>query len=137
MSFAPVQGVEKYRVELEDAWGYKLLSVETTSPGVALSPGILKPGASYYWSIRTLDKSRLSKAADAEFVTLTEDQAKLRNAFKAQILASKDAAQLLLLARLDSVLNLRKEACATLREAQALYPQNVEIKKALDQMNCK
>ena len=137
LSFAPVEGVEKYRVELEDAWGNKLLSVETTSAGVVVSPGILKPGAGYYWSVRTLDKIRLSKVADAEFITLSEEQAKLRNAFKAQVLDSKDAAQLLLLAQLESVLNLRKEACATLREAQALFPQNIEIKKALERMICK
>lgn len=137
LSFAPVEGVEKYRVELEDAWGNKLLSVETSSAGVIISPGILRPGASYYWSVRTLEKIRLSKVADAEFVTLSEDQAKLRNAFKVQVLQSKDAAELLFLAQLDSVLNLRKEACATLREAQALFPQNVEIKKALDRMICK
>jgi hypothetical protein len=137
LSFGLVEGVEKYRVELEDAWGNKLLSVETTSAGVVISPGILKPGAGYYWSVRTLEKIRLSKVADAEFVTLSEDQAKLRNAFKIQVHQSKDVAQLLLLAQLDSVLNLRKESCATLREAQALFPQNVEIKKALDRMICK
>ncbi|MDD8026661.1 MAG: hypothetical protein PHI34_09100 [Acidobacteriota bacterium] len=137
LSFALVEGVEKYRVELEDAWGNKLLSVETASPGVALSPGILKPGAGYYWSVRTLDKIKLSKVADAEFVTLSEDQAKIRKAFQARARASKDAAQLLLLARLDSALNLRREACATLREAQALFPQNAEIKKAMDRMDCR
>jgi hypothetical protein len=75
LSFGLVEGVEKYRVELEDAWGNKLLSVETTSAGVVISPGILKPGAGYYWSVRTLEKIRLSKVADAEFVTLSEDQA--------------------------------------------------------------
>jgi hypothetical protein len=137
LSFAPVEGVEKYRVELEDALGNKLLSVETTSANVVISPGILKPGAGYYWSVRTLETVRLSKVADAEFVTLSEGQANLRNTFKEQVLQSKDIAQLLLLARLDSALNLRKEACDTLRDAQALFPQNAEIKKALDRMTSK
>ena len=137
LSFIPLEGVERYRVELEDEWGNKLLSVETISAEVTVSPGILKPGARYFWRVLTLDKIKPSTAADAEFFTLSAEQAKIRNAFKSQVLKSKEAAQLLLLAQLESVLNLRKEACTTLREAQGLFPQNAEINKAIERMGCK
>jgi len=137
LSFTPLEGVEKYRVEVEDEWGNKILSVETNSAEVVVSPGILKPGASYYWWVLTLDKIRPSTTAYAEFFTLSAEQAKIRNALKSQFLESKDAAQLLLLAQVESVLNLRKEACATLQEAQRLFPQNAEIKKAMERMSCK
>lgn len=137
LRFTPLEGVEKYRVQLGDEWGNKLLSVETISSEVTVSPGILKPGARYLWRVLTLDKTRPSTAADAEFFTLSAEQAKIHNAFRSQVLESKDAAQLLLLAQLESVLNLRKEACTTLREAQGLVPQNAEIKKAIERMGCK
>lgn len=137
LSFTPLENIEKYRVELEDEWGNRLLAVETDSAEVVVSPGILKPGSRYYWWVVTLDNIKPSTAAEAEFSTLSVEQANFLNAFKKQVEPTKDVTQLLLFSQLESVLNLRKEACATLREAQQLSPENTEIAKALERMSCK
>ncbi len=49
LTFKPIEGVERYRVEIEDEWGNNIFSVETGSPNVVTSSGVLKPGANYYW----------------------------------------------------------------------------------------
>ena len=137
LSFTPAAGAMKYRVEIEDEWGNNVFSVETNSPEVVISPGVLKPGANYYWTVRTVETNRPSTVSDAVFVTLAADQAKLRNSARDQALRAKDAAQLLLLSQLEIALGLRRESCATLKEALALSPQNDGIKKALARPNCK
>jgi hypothetical protein len=137
LSFIPVAGVMKYRVEIEDEWGNNVFSVGTNSSEVVISPGVLKPGANYYWSVRTVETTRPSTVSDAVFVTLAADQARLRNTAREQALRNKDAAQLLLLSQLEIALGLRRESCATLKEALAFSPQNDGIIKALARLNCK
>jgi cytochrome c-type biogenesis protein CcmH/NrfG len=68
---------------------------------------------------------------------VSDEQARVRNAFKAQVAQSKDAANLLLLAQMEMALGLRREACETLQEALALFPDNAEIKNAMAQIGCK
>ena len=136
VAFDPIEGVERYRVEIEDEWGNNIFSVETTSPRLEISPGIVKPGANYYWQVRTLEKDRPSTVSYAAFATVSEEHARVRNAFKAHVEKTKDVANLLLLSQMDLALGLRKEACETLEAALALFPDNAEIKKALSQIDC-
>lgn len=137
LTFEPIDGVERYRVEIEDEWGNNIFSVETGSANVVAFPGVLKPGANYYWQVRTLDKDTPSIFGEAIFVTVTEENARIRNSFKSQINKSKDVANLLLLAQMDIALGLWREACKTLKAALALFPDNAEIKKAMSQIDCK
>jgi hypothetical protein len=135
--FEPLEGVGKYRVEIEDEAGNNIFSVETTTPRTVIPPGVIKPGANYYWQVRTLEKDKLSTVSYAAFATVSDEQARVRNAFKAQVAQSKDAANLLLLAQMEMALGLRREACETLQEALALFPDNAEIKNAMAQIGCK
>jgi len=137
LTFETIEGVERYRIEIEDEWGNNIFSVETGSPNVVASPGVLNPGANYYWQVRTLEKDKPSIYGEAVFATVTEENARIRNDFKSQIDQSKDVANLLLLAQMDIALGLQKEACETLKAALALFPDNSEIKKAMAQIGCK
>jgi hypothetical protein len=137
ITFEPLEGVEKYRVEIEDEWGNNVFSVETISPRVDISLGIVKPGANYYWQVRTLEKDRPSTVSYAAFATVSEEHARIRNAFKVHVEKSKDVANLLLLAQMEMALRLRKEACETLKTALSLFQDNKEIRKAMSQIDCK
>jgi hypothetical protein len=137
LTFSHLGKAERFRVELEDELGNNILSIETTSPQVAVSPGILKSGANYYWSVRTLEKDKPSAVVDAEFSTITEEEARTLRAFRSQAFQSEDATELLLLAEIDLTLGLRKEACEALQAALSLSPDNEKIKKAAYLQGCK
>jgi hypothetical protein len=136
LTFDPLPEIEKYRVEIEDEQGRDLLSAETSEPRVVVSPGIIKPGTQYYWQVRALEKDELSTVSYAAFVTVTAEEAALRNLFRAQLAQSRDAANLLLLARIEMAIGLRRESCETLKEALALSPANAEIKEAMAGVGC-
>jgi len=137
LSFSNLGEAARFRVEIEDEPGNNILSLETTSSEVIISPGVLKPGANYYWSVRTLEKDKPASIADAEFTTVEDKNAKARNTFKAQVYQSKSAADLLLLVEMDMKLGLRKEACKTLEAALSLSPNNEKIIKASYLFGCR
>jgi hypothetical protein len=136
LTFEPLPDIEKYRVEVEDEQGRDLLSVETSAPRVAVTPGVLKPGVHYYWQVRALEKDDVSTVAYAAFVTPTEEEARLWRSFRAQVGSSRDAASLLLLARFEMNIGLRKESCETLKEALSLSPGNEGIKEMIVRAGC-
>ncbi|OGD19361.1 MAG: hypothetical protein A2Y69_15300 [Candidatus Aminicenantes bacterium RBG_13_59_9] len=136
LTFNPLPEAKQYRVEIEDEQGRDLLSVETSLPRVVVSPGIIKPGNQYYWQVRSVEKDEPSLVSYAAFITATEDEAGLWNSFRAQVSRSGDAANLLLLARIEMAIGLRRESCETLKEALALFPGNEEIKETMAQAGC-
>jgi hypothetical protein len=136
LTFDPLPKIEKYRVEIEDEQGRDLFSAETSGPRVVVSPGIIKPGTTYYWQVRALEKDELSTVSYAAFVTATDAEAGLCESFRTQVAKSRDAANLLLLARVEMAVGLRRECCETLKEALALSPGNEEIGKILAQAGC-
>jgi hypothetical protein len=135
-TFEPVDEVKKYKVEIKDEGGNKIFSLETGSPRIATYPSVLKPGANYSWQVWTLEKGERGILSEAVFSTLSEEAVRTRNAFKAQAYQSKDGIKLLLLAQMDIALGLWKEACETLRDALAFFPDNEEIKNAIFQIGC-
>ena len=137
LTFEPIDGVKKYKVEIRDESGTKIFSVETDSPKIATYPSVLKPGTKYSWKVWILDKGEPSILSEAVFSTVSEENTRARNAFKAQAYQSKDGIKLLLLAQMDMALGLWKEACETLRDALALFPDNAEIKNAIFQIGCR
>ncbi len=137
LTFEPIYGVKKYKVEIKDEWGNKIFSIETGSTKIATYPSVLKSGANYSWKVWILEKREPSILSEAVFSTVSEENTRARNAFKAQAYQSKDGIKLLLLAQLDMALGLWKEACETLRDALALFPDNEEIKSAMFQIGCK
>jgi hypothetical protein len=136
LTFDPLPKIEKYRVEIEDEQGRDLFSAETSVPRVAVSPGIIKPGTTYYWQVRALEKDELSTVSYAAFVTATDEEAALWELCRAQVAKSTDAANLLLLARVEMAIGLRRESCDTLKEALAFSRENEEIRKLMAQASC-
>ena len=136
ITFEPIEGVERYMVEIKDEWGHRIFSVETGSHRVAILPGTLRPGADFYLSVLTLEKGKSSVVSEAIFATVREEDAWARNAFKTQVSQSGDMANLLLLARVDMALGLRKEACETLKAVLSLFPSNLKIKNVISQTGC-
>jgi hypothetical protein len=115
--FDPVAGYGKYRVELEDETGMSLFVVETALTEVQLPPDLLRPGRSYYWTVRALEAGQPALRGEAVFWTLKEDDVRRRAEFKAQVDEAEEVPLLLLLAELDRSLGLRKEACRALSTA--------------------
>lgn len=137
VTFEHIKGIKEYRVEIEDEWGNIIFAVETASHEVVISPGILKPGTNYYLRVRTLEKGKTFTGSEVVFATLSEEDSRLRKAFKEQVDKSKDVVDLLLLAQMEIALGLRKEACETLKTALALFPDNSKINNAMVKTGCK
>jgi hypothetical protein len=137
ITFESLEGIEKYRVEIEDEWGTKVFSVETESPRIIVSPGVLSPGANYYWQVQTLDKDMPSSVSYEGFSTIKEENARILKAFRASISNSKDGIDLLLQSRIEAALGLKREMCASLKVALKFFPENKEIKEIMANSGCK
>lgn len=136
LTFNPVDGVKKYRVEIKDESGKIIFTIDTGYPKVATYPPVLKPGANYIWKVQSLDKEP-PIFSEAAFSTVNEENAQAWTAFKERAYQSKDGVDLLLLAQMEIALGLKKEASETLKTALELFPDNEEIKKAIFQMGIK
>jgi hypothetical protein len=134
LRFAPVPDASRYQVTVEDESAASVFQVETQSPTVHVLPGILKPGAKYYWHVRTLDRMGQVARGTAEFVTLTAETARARAAVKAALEVAGDAASLALLAELDRRLGLLVEACDEFRAALAKAPGDAALQQALERL---
>jgi hypothetical protein len=134
LRFAPVSDASRYSVEVETESGTSVLRVETQSPSVSISPGILKPGAKYYWQVGTLDRIGQAARGAAEFVTLSAEAASRRAALKQSLEAAGDAASLALLAEIDRSLGLLIEAREEFRAALAKAPGDVSLRSALERL---
>ncbi len=134
--FDPVEGYQRYRVEVEDETGNAVFAVETTATAVQISPDILRPGSAYYWRVRTLDAEKPAMRGEAVFSTLSEDDLERRAALKANVDASGDQSLVALLADLDRSLGLQLEACEGLKAALGRSPGNGPIVEALVRFGC-
>jgi len=134
LRFAPDGGASRYRIEIENESGDTVFHAETESTSVAISPGILKPGARYYWKVRTLDKIGSTARGEAEFATLAADKAESRAALKKALLAGGDAPSLALLAEIDRNLGLLHEAETGLQAALAQSPNDAALRIALERV---
>ena len=132
LRFAPDPHASRYAVEVQTESGTRVLQVETQSPAVVVSAGILRPGARYYWQVRTLDKTGQVARGAAEFVTVSEKTARARAALKAALDAAGDATSLALAAEIDRSLGLHAEARAQLRAAVAKAPDDVALRRAYE-----
>src|SRR5207244_2502345 len=110
------------RVETETV--INILSVTTTSTEVKVPPGILHSGETYRWRVRTMDAVKETMGASAAFMTLTEENARVRSSLKAQAERSNDDSLIALLAKLDHILGLRREACQEMLAVTKQAPPN-------------
>lgn len=136
LTFDSVEGYQRYQVDVEDKTGSTVFSLQTASAVVHISPGALRPGANYYWRVRTVDPEKPAVRGEAVFVTPREENASVRAALKEQAERVKDPALLALLAEVDFGLGLEREACGELKAALRETPGNRAIQETLIRFGC-
>jgi len=133
LGFEPVPAAGRYRVTVEDEAGATVLEAEVDQPRVAVAAGTLKPGARYYWRVRTLGAGGAAYRGEAEFATLDAESA-ARRARLGEALRGEGAAGLALLAEIDRGLGLVREARDELRSALEDAPADAAVREALERL---
>jgi hypothetical protein len=131
LSFSPVKGASRYRVTVEDRRGAPVFSQDTESTDLALPSGRLRPAATYYWKVETLDRIGGAAEGQSGFATLSANGERARRTLNLALEADGDARSLALLAEIDRKLGLLREARERLRGAAAKAPDDTEIQQAL------
>ncbi len=129
--FSPVREAARYKVELEDESGRTIFGAETESASLAVPSGILKPGARYYWRVRTVEIAGPAARGETEFTTLASEEIFRRASFKAGLRERGDAESPALTAEIDRRLGLLIEARSELREALAKSPSDQTLRRIL------
>ena len=132
--FDPVPSARRYRVSVEDEAGATVLDAEREGPRLDVAPGTLKPGARYYWRVRTLGAAGPGHRGEAEFTTLDAEGA-ARRARLAEALRREGAGGLGLLAEIDRGLGLVLEAREELRAAIEAAPADASLREALARLD--
>lgn len=109
LSFPPVPGAQTYQISVLDARGSIVFTTATASPPVRVPLGRLQPGASYRWTVSTLDRPIAVAQGQAELVTLPEASARDREKAR-RILAAEGPSALPLLAEIDRSFGLLSQA---------------------------
>jgi hypothetical protein len=120
LRFRAAGGAERYRVEVQDEQGAIVVSTETTAPAVRVPAGILRPGASYHWVVRTLDLPGAAARGEADFPTLDRESAWRRERLRRAAAGRRELTALL--AGIDRQLGVLAEARDELRSALAASP---------------
>jgi hypothetical protein len=131
LRFDPVAGASRYAVEVENQAGRRIFAAETPKPEQAVPPGVLEPGASYYWVVRTLDKAGGEARGTGQFRTLSLDEVAQRDALRRSLASEGDAGGVALLAEIDRRLGLYQEALEGFRAALAGTPADPAIQRAI------
>lgn len=130
--FEPLAGVSEYHVEIEDEEGESVFHAGVRGPEVVVSPGILRPGRRYAWSVRAATSSGPARG-EAAFATLDEPAASAREGLRrALAAATPDASALALLAEVDRGLGLLREARDGFARAVTASPGDAALRAALD-----
>jgi hypothetical protein len=116
---------------VEDGQGTVAFSTETAATRVSLPADALRPGVSYRWSVRTMDRSGPVAQGEAEFATLDAATAQSRERLRLLAEKSGDGDLTALLAGVDLELGLLTEARAELRSALRAAPTNTALAEAL------
>ena len=131
LRFAPVAGASNYSVEIEDASGRRVFGVETTASEVMVPDGVLEPGVSYQWTVRTLDLFGATAQGASPFRTLSREDERDREALRRSLDAEGGADALALLATVDQRLGLYAEALEGFREALKRVPGDMAVVRAI------
>jgi hypothetical protein len=132
--FSPVRESARYKVELEDELGRSVFSAEIESASLTVPSGILKPGARYYWRVRTVEIVGPAARGESEFATLAPEEINKRAALKAGLREKGDAESLALLAEIDRRLGLLLEARNEFREALSKSPSDQTLRRMLEEI---
>ncbi len=130
LSFEPLPGSSGYKVQVEDESGNAVFSAETQTASILVSPGVLRPGSRYHWTVRSLGGMAAGRG-DADFETASADTLAAREALRRSLPGGGDAASLALLAEVDASLGLLKEAHQGFRAALLQSPDDATLQAAL------
>jgi hypothetical protein len=130
LSFEPLPGSTSYKVQVEDESGNAVFSAETQTASILVSPGVLRPGSRYHWTVRSLGGTAAGRG-EADFETASAETLASRETLRRSLQGGGDAASLALLAEVDARLGLLKEAQEGFRAALARSPGDASLEAAL------
>jgi hypothetical protein len=137
-SFEPNPIVTAYVIEIGSDAGTVIHRAESSGTPVTAPPGLLQPGATYYWEVRGVASGRDRSLCGGEFTILSAEDETRRASFRAAVQSSSDADGLALLAEIDLRLRLLREAKEEFTEAlsksstpEAIRTELREIEKVM------
>jgi CHAT domain-containing protein/Tfp pilus assembly protein PilF len=113
----------RYQVEIEDYRGNVIFHKVTESRSVDVPAGVLKPGASYHWTVKALDVPGPVARGEADFVTLSQEDAAARTRLREALVTLGDEDSRALLTAVDQALGLMMEET---REEDGAVVESVE-----------
>jgi hypothetical protein len=128
--FAGTDAAHRFHVQVEDENGRVVFERRAPEPPVRVPQGVLAPGRRYHWRVRGQVDIGPTLSGEAALVTLSKDVA-LRRARLIQAMGA-DVASATLLAGMDLGLGLCMEARDRLNVALASSPDDVGLRRALD-----
>jgi len=133
LSFELLPGTARYKVQVENELGTAVFDVEIHTASVVVSPGVLRPGSRYHWTVRSLGRTTAARG-EADFVTVDAESLAAREKLRRSLQGVGDADSLALLAEVDSRLGLLVEARGAFRAALANAPNDQAIQAALERL---
>jgi CHAT domain-containing protein/Flp pilus assembly protein TadD len=106
LQFQAVEGAERYKVEVQDGRGRIVFMAETDETGSHLKAGLLRPGATYSWTVRTVGRVLGEARGEAAFTTLDRETERRREALRRAAAGNQELTALL--AAIDHRLGLEK-----------------------------
>jgi len=134
LSFAPLPGATRYKIQVEDETGNAVFDAEVAGSSVVVSPGVLRPGARYHWTVRSLGVSDPARG-EADFVVLAAESLTAREELRRSLREPADAESLALLAEVDCRLGLLAEARRGFEAARAKAPDDKALAAALERID--
>ena len=131
--FESLPGTPRYKVRVEDEIGATVFEAEVGTSSVVVSPGVLKPGARYHWTVRSLGESA-SARGEADFGVVTRESLAAREALRHSLEGLADPESRALLAEVDGQLGLWLEAHREFRAALAQAPADASLQAALQRL---
>jgi hypothetical protein len=127
LQFDAVPTALRYLVTIEDPTGRPVFQAESESSTVPVPRGVLLPGTTYSWHVRTVDAAGWPFEGVASFATLDEQAVGEWRALKDAVERTNDLPSLVLLAEVERGLGLRAEARETLRLALEMSPDSPDL----------
>lgn len=129
--FEPLENSGRYRVEVQDEQGQVVFRADVEAPSVRVSSRALLPGTGYHWTVRTLDRPGPIAQGEADFVTLPEHAARMREELRSAIAVQENRECLVLLAGIDRSLGMLIEARQELQAALERSPGDASLTQEL------
>jgi CHAT domain-containing protein/Tfp pilus assembly protein PilF len=131
LRFKPLENGGPYRVEIQNQEGQIVFRVDAEAPPVKVPSQVLLPGDRYGWTVRTLGRAGPVASGGADFVALSKDAARAREALHAALEKEGEGESLALLAEIDRSLGMLFEARQGLQAVQERSPGDASLAEEL------